>query len=137
MESTIKKLRLIRWALLAAIPPFAWLAEIGHSRGSSDWTWGHWLAIGFSVWSISGAFRLRGRLLRSSKEKPVNDAANAKGAKQWEAGQVFSLGVAVGVACWGLSIRMSFHGTLWQASIFYGMAAFLLLLWTPRMPPST
>jgi hypothetical protein len=137
MESTIKKLRLIRWALLAAIPPFAWLAEIGRSRGSGDWTWGHWLAIGFSVWSISGAFRLRGRLLRSSKEKPVNDAANAKGAKQWEAGQVFSLGVAVGVACWGLSIRMSFHGTLWQASIFYGMAAFLLLLWTPRMPPST
>ncbi len=137
MESTIKRLRLIRWALLASIPLFAWVAEIGRGSGSSDWTWRHWLAIGCAVWSISGAFRVRGRLLRSSKEKSVNDAAAAKGAKQWEAGQVFSLGVAESVASWGLAIRMVFHGTLWQASIFYVMGAFLLLLWTPRMPSGT
>jgi hypothetical protein len=137
MESTFKKVRLIQWALLLAIPLFAWVAEIGRDAGNSDWTWRHWLAIGFALWSVSGAFRVRGRLLRNSKEKLMNDAANAKGVKQWEAGQVISLAMAEGVAFWGLVIRMVFHGALWQASIFYVMAVFLLLLWTPRMPSGT
>jgi hypothetical protein len=137
MESTFKKVRLLQWALLLAIPLFAWVAEIGRDTGNSDWTWRHWLAIGFVLWSVSGAFRVRGRLLRSSKGKLINDAANAKGVKQWEAGQVISLAMAEGVAFWGLVIRMVFHGALWQASIFYVMAVFLLLLWTPRMPSGT
>src|ERR1700758_476586 len=90
MESAFRKVRLIQWALLLAIPLFAWVAEIGRGRGSSDWTWRHWLAIGLAIWSVSGGFRLRGRLLRSSKEKLMNDAADAKAGKQWEAGQLIS-----------------------------------------------
>jgi hypothetical protein len=69
-----------------------------------------------------------------SKEKLKKNATDAKAAKQWEAGHIISLAMAEGVALWGLVIRMVFHGTLWQASIFYVMALFLLLLWTPRMP---
>jgi len=137
MESAFKKVRLIQGALLLAIPLFAWAAEIGRGSGSSDWTWRHWLAMGLCVWSVSGAFRLRSRLLRRSKEKLMNNAADAKAAKQWEAGQVISLAMAEGVAFWGLVIRMVFHGTLWQASIFYVMGVFLLLYWTPRMPSRT
>jgi hypothetical protein len=76
MESAFKKVRLIQWALLAAIPPFAWVAEIGRGSGSSDWTWRHWLAIGLVIWSVSGAFRLRGRLLRS--KKLMNNAVTRK-----------------------------------------------------------
>ena len=115
MESAFRKVRLIQWALLLAIPLFAWVAEIGRSNGSSDWTWRHWLAISLCVWSVSGAFRLRRRMLRQSKEKLMRNTADAKAAKQWEAGQVISLAMAEGVAYWGLVIRMVFHGALWQA----------------------
>ena len=137
MESAFKKVRLIHWALLLVIPLFAWLAEIGRGSGSSDWTSRHWLAIGLCIWSVSGAFRLRSRLLRRSKEKLMNNTADAKAAKEWEAGQVISLAMAEGVAFWGLVIRMMFHGTLWQASLFYVTAVLLLLFWTPRLPLGT
>lgn len=137
MESVFKKVRLIQLALLLAIPLFAWVAEIGRGNGSSDWTWRHWLAIGLCVWSVSGALRLRSRMLRQSKEKLMRNIADAKAAKQWEAGQIISLAMAEGVAYWGLAIRMVFHGALWQASIFYVTGVLLLLFWTPRMPSGT
>lgn len=137
MESIFKKVRLIQWALLLAIPLFAWVAEIVRANGSSDWTWRHWLAAGLCVWSVSGAFRLRSRMLRQSKEKLMRNTSDPKAAKQWEAGQVISLAMAESVAYWGLVIRVVFHGALWQASIFYVMGALLLLLWTPRMPSET
>lgn len=137
MESAFKKARLIQWALLVAIPLFAWIAEIGRDSGSSDWTWRHWLAMVLCIWSVSGAFRLRSKLLRRSKEKLMNDAADAKAAKQWEAAQVLSLAVAVNVSFWGLVIRMVFHGTLWQASIFYVMGVLSLFFWIPRLPSGT
>jgi len=98
MESAFKKVRLIQWALLLAVPLFAWVAEIRRGSGSSDWTWRHWLAMGLCIWSVSGTFRLRSRLLRRSKEKLMNNPADAKAAKQWETGQVISLAMAEGVA---------------------------------------
>jgi hypothetical protein len=67
----------------------------------------------------------------------MRNSADAKAAKQWEAGQVISLAMAEGVAYWGLVIRMVFHGALWQASLFYLTGALLLLFWTPRMPSGT
>jgi len=134
MEPVFKKVRVIQWALLATIPLFAWVAEIGHGSGNSDWTWRHWLVMGLCVWSVSGTFRLRSRMLHRSEEKLKKNAADPKAAKQWEAGHIISLAMAEGVALWGLVIRMVFHGALWQASIFYVMALFLLFLWTPRMP---
>ena len=134
MESEFKKVRVVQWALLATIPLFAWVAEIGRSSGNSDWTWRYWLAMGLCVWSVSGTFRLRRRMVHRSEEKLKNNATDAKAAKQWEAGHVISLAMAEGVAFWGLVIRMAFRGTLWQASLFYVVALFLLLLWTPRMP---
>ena len=137
MESAFKKVRLIQWALLLVVPLLAWVAEIGRGSGSNDWTWRHWLAVGLCIWSVSGAFRLRSRLLRRSKEKLMNNAGDEKAAKQWEAGQVIGLAIAESVAFWGLVIRMVFHGALWQASIFYVMGVLLLLFWTPRMPSGT
>lgn len=137
MESAFKKVRFIQWALLAAIPLFAWVAEIGRGTGSSDWSWRHWFAMGLAVWSVSAAFRLRNRLVHRSTEKLMNDATDAKAVRQWEVGQVVTLAMVEGVGFWGLALRMVFHGTLWQASIFYATAVFLLLLWTPRMPSGT
>ena len=134
MESAFKKVRLIQWALLLAIPLCAWVAEIGRGSGSNNWTWRHWLTLGLCIWSVSGAFRLRSRLLRRSKENLMNNSAVANAAKQWEAGHVISLAMAEGVAFWGLLIRMVFHGTFLQAAMFYVMAVLLLLFWTPRMP---
>jgi hypothetical protein len=100
MESVFKKVRLIQWALLAAVPLFVWVAEIGRGSGSSDWTWRYWLAMGLAVSSVSGAVRLRSRLLRRSKEKLINDASGAKAIRQWEAGQVISLAMAESVGLW-------------------------------------
>lgn len=137
MESAFKKVRLIQWALLLSIPLFARVGEIGRDSGSNDWTWRHWLVIVLCIWSVSGAFRMRSKLLCRSKEKLMKDAADAKAVKQWEVGQVFGLAVAESVAQWGLVIRMVVHGTLWQASIFYVMAVLLLLFWTPRLPIGT
>jgi hypothetical protein len=73
-------------------------------------------------------------MVHRAEEKLEKNFADAKATKQWEAGHIISLAMAEGVAFWGLAIRMVFHGTLWQASLFYVMALFLLLLWTPRMP---
>ncbi len=136
MESAFKKVRLIRWVLLASIPLFVWVAEMVCGSGSSDWTWRYWLVVGLAVWTVSSAFRLRG-LSRRSVEKLKSDATDAKAARQWEAGQIFSSAGAESVALWGLVVRMVFHGTLPQASIFYVVALFLLLLWTPRVPGRT
>jgi hypothetical protein len=132
MDSAYKKVRLIQWALLAAIPLFAWVAEIGRGSGCRDWTWRLWLTMGLAVWSVSAAFRLRSRLMHRSTEKLKNNATDATAVKQWEVGQIISLAMAEGVAFWGLVVRIVFHGTLWQASLFYVMALFLLLLWTPH-----
>lgn len=77
---------------------------------------------------------MRSRLLRRSKEKLMNNDADAIATKQWEVAQVISLAMAEGVALWGLVIRMVFHGAFWQASMFYAIAVLLLLFWTPHMP---
>ena len=115
MDSCLRKLRLIHWGLLASIPFFAAVAEIGRNPGSSTWTWRHWFAAGLCCWVILGAFRLRSRLVDRSKER-------------------LTLAMAEGVAFWGLVVRMVFGGTLWQASPFYLSALALILLWAPRLP---
>jgi hypothetical protein len=137
MESSFKKVRLIQWALLAATLPLAWVAEIGRSVGNREWTWRLWLAVGLAVWSVSGAFRLRILLVDRSKATLMTNVIDAKAIRQWEVGQIVSLAMAESVAGWGLVVRMVFHGTLWQASIFYVAALFLLLLWAPRLPKLT
>lgn len=134
MESAFKKVRLTQLALLFAIPLFAWIGEIGRGNGSSDWNWRHWIAIALCIWSVSGAFRLRSRMLGQSTEKLMRNIADVKAVRQWEAGQIISLAMAESVAYWGLVMRTVFHGALWQASIFYSIGALLLLLWTPRRP---
>jgi hypothetical protein len=78
MESEFKKVRIVQWALLATIPLFAWVAEIGRSSGNSDWTWRYWLAMGLCAWSVSGTFRLRRRMVHRSEEKLKNNATDAK-----------------------------------------------------------
>jgi hypothetical protein len=133
-NSTLRKVRLIQWALMAVIPICAWLAEIGRSRGSSDWNWRHWLVAGLAFWAVSGGFRLRHRLAQGSGEALTKDASNPKGLRQWEVGQVIGLATAEAAALWGLMIRMVLDGAFWQASLFYAAAFFLLPLWTPRMP---
>jgi hypothetical protein len=134
IEPKLKKVRLIQWALIAAVPIFAFVAEIGRSRGSSNWTWRHWLVTGLALWSVSAGFHLRHRLLHRSEQALAKDASNLKTLRQWEVGQIIGLAMAEGVVQWGLVVRMVLGGALWQASLFYAAGLFLLLLWTPRPP---
>jgi F0F1-type ATP synthase membrane subunit c/vacuolar-type H+-ATPase subunit K len=137
MKSKLRKLRLIQLALIAVIPIFGCVAEIGRDSGRSDWSSWHWLVTGLALWGALGGFRLRGRMIRRSKESLAKDAYNPKALKQWEAGNVVALAVAEGVVAWGLVVRMVLGGALWQASLFYTAGLLLLLLWTPRTPSAT
>ena len=137
IRSRLRKLRLIQWALIAAISVFACVAEIAHGRGNGDWTLRHWLVTGLALWAVVGGFRVRHRLLHRSAEVLTKGASNPKALKQWEVGHVIGLALAGGVALWGLVVRMVLSATLWQASLFTRLVYFLLLLWTPRMPITT
>jgi F0F1-type ATP synthase membrane subunit c/vacuolar-type H+-ATPase subunit K len=137
MKAKLRKLRLIQLALIAVIPIFGWVAEIGRGRGSSDWTLGDWLVTGVALWAALGGFRLRRRMIGRSEEALAKDASNTKALKQWEAGHVIGLAMAGSVVLWGLVVRMVLGGALWQASLFYAAGLLLLLLWTPRTPIAT
>jgi hypothetical protein len=134
VKSKLTKLRLIQWALIAAIPIFGWVAEIGRDPGSNDWTLRHWVVVALALWVALGGFRFRRRLLDRSSQELAKDSSNPKALKHWEAGNVIGLAMAEAVVQWGLVVRMVLGGALWQASLFYGVGLLLLLRWTPRMP---
>jgi hypothetical protein len=75
--------------------------------------------------------------MRRSQEALVQDSAIPKAIKQWEGGHIVGMACAESIVLWGLVVRMALGGALWQASLFYLAALFLLLLWTPRMPSAT
>ena len=137
MKPKLKKLRLIQLAMIAVIPIFGWVAEFRRDSGNNDWTLRHWLAAGLALWSAFGGFRHRHRLLFRSEQAAAKDASNPKALKQWEAGNLIGLASAESLVLWGLVVRMVLGGALWQASFFYAVGLFLLLLWTPRIPITT
>jgi hypothetical protein len=134
INSSLRKVRLIQWAVIAWLLISAGIAEAVCGRGNSDWTPRHWLVTGLAIWAASVGFRFRPRLLHRAMETLANDAASSKGLKQWEAGNGIGLLMAAGVAGWGLVIRFVLRGAAWQGSLFYAAGIFLLLLWTPRLP---
>jgi F0F1-type ATP synthase membrane subunit c/vacuolar-type H+-ATPase subunit K len=133
VKSKLRKLRLIQFTMIAAIPMFGWVAEsIG--RGSSDWTLWHWVMTGLALYAALAGLFFRRRLMDRSQEAFAKDASNPKALKQWEAGHLIGLASAEAVVVWGVAVRMVLGGALWQASLFYAAGLILLLLWTPRMP---
>lgn len=125
-------IRLVHAVLITAIPLFALLAEVGRYQGSGRWTSLHWLMSGLAAWCIFEGFRFRSLWVFPSQRLLANDAGNSKALRRWKAGQLIVLTMAEAVAWYGLVVRMVLHGTLWQASLFYAVGLFLLLLWTPR-----
>lgn len=133
-RSKLRKLRLVQWALIAAVLMFVGVGELGGSPGSNDWTWQHWLVTGIALWAVWGGFRFRRRMLSRSKSTLAKDASDPRAAKQWQAGQLVALWIAQNIALLGLLVRVALGGALWQASMFYAASLALLLLWTPRLP---
>ncbi len=131
------KTRLIQSAFIASILLFVRVAESGRGRGNNDWTLWHWVMTGLAVYATLVGFSFRRKLLRRSEEALAKDASNPRALKQWQAGQFLGFAFAENIAIWGVLVRMVLGGALWQASLFYGAALFLLLLWTPRMPITT
>jgi hypothetical protein len=134
MKSKLRKLRLIQFAMIAAIFFFGWVAEIVCCRGSNDWTSRHWLMTCLAACAAWAGFRFRHMLLHRAEQKLVIDASDPKALKLWEAVQVCGLAMAVSTALWGIVVRMVLNGAFWQASLFYAAGLVLLLLWTPRLP---
>src|SRR6476661_8363993 len=132
MKSKLGKLRLFQTAHLAAIPLFAWVAESGRGHGSDAWTSWHWVMAGFALYAAVGGFFVRRRLILRSEEA-LSTELNPKALRQWEGGQLVGLTMAEGVVICGVVVRVFFGGALWQASLFYAVGLFLLLLWTPRL----
>jgi len=125
-------MRLVQAVLIIAIPLFALLAEVGRDHGRDRWTSLDWLMSGLATWCIFEGFRFRRLWVFPSQRLLANDAGNSKALRRWKAGQLIVLAMAEAVAWYGLVVRMVLHGTLWQASVFYAVGLFLLLLWTPR-----
>ena len=130
----LRNLRMLQCGLIAALLLFAGVAEMVCVPGNDDWNLKHWLITGMALWGVLGAFRLRRKLLDRSRQALTKEVSDPKGLKQWEAGHILSLSMALGVAVWGLLIRFVLVGARWQASLFYAAGIFLLLLWTPRLP---
>jgi hypothetical protein len=129
---SLKQLRLIQIGLIIATIVFATIAEIGRGPGSDEWTGRDWMVAGLALWLISGGFTVRRRISRRLAKLPEQERSDEKIIRMERTGQLFRLGVAQSVASWGMVVRMVLHGALWQASIFYAVGLFLLLLWTPR-----
>ena len=90
MESALKKMCLIQWALLLAIALFAVIAELSlEGSGSRDWNWRHWLLLGYAVYAASVALRFRRTLSKRSLEKIRNGGGDAQASEAWQAG-IFS-----------------------------------------------
>ena len=133
-KSKLTKLRLVQWALIAAVLMFVGVGELAGGPGRNDWIWQHWLVTGFALWAVWGGFSFRRRMLNRSRSTLAKDASDPRAAKQWQAGQLVALAAAENIALWGLLIRVAVGGALWQASLFYAASLALLLLWTPRLP---
>jgi hypothetical protein len=78
IESKVKVMRLIQSGLIASIPIFALVAEVGRGHGSGRWTSLHWLMSGLAVWCIAIGFRYRRRWVSDSQQVLANDASNSK-----------------------------------------------------------
>jgi|ERR1019366_9164356 hypothetical protein len=134
MKSKLRKLRLVQFAMIAAIPMYEWVAESTRGRGSSDWTLWHWVMTGLALYAAAVGFFFGRRMIPRSEEAIAKTVSDPKALKQWEAGHLIRLASAEAIAVWGVALRMVLGGTLWQASFFYAVGLLLLLLWTPRMP---
>ena len=124
IKANLRKLRLIQLGLIAALIIFACVAEIGRGHGNGDWISRHWLVAGLALWAASAGFRFRHRLLHRSGDALAKVASNPKALKQWEAGHVFSLVLAEGVALWGLVVRMVLGGHFGRPRCFTRLACF-------------
>src|ERR1700746_3404416 len=133
IQSRLKRLRVIQLAVIVCLLAALSLAEFFHKQEVNRWTWMHWLATGLSLYLILEGFYFRRRWMPPPGELFVGGALNRKNLDRWQAGQVFGLAMAGGVAFWGVAVRWVLHGPLWQASLFYITGIFFLLLWTPRV----
>ena len=129
---SLKQLRLIQIGLIIATIVFAMIAEIGRGPGSEEWTGRDWIVAGLALWLISSGFTVRRRIGKRVGKLSMQQRSDEKISRMQRVGQLFRLGIAQSVASWGMVLRMVLHGALWQASIFYAVGLFLLLLWTPR-----
>jgi hypothetical protein len=128
------KVRLIHSVFVVSIPLLAWVAQRGSPCDSSDWTLWHWVITGLALYSAFVGFFFRRKLMRRSEEALRTDDSNPKALKQWQAAHFVGMAAAEAIAFYGVILQMVLGGPLWQASFFYAIGLFLLLLWTPQTP---
>ena len=136
LKASVRKLRLFQFAMIAAVPILAGVAEIARHPGSNSWTLWHWVIAAVALSSVFSGSNLRRQMLARAATALARDASDPKALKQWEAGQMVGLAFAENVALWGLLVRVVLGGALWQASLFYSLSLILLLYWSPRLPTS-
>jgi F0F1-type ATP synthase membrane subunit c/vacuolar-type H+-ATPase subunit K len=134
LKASLSKLRLIEFAMIAAIPMFGRVGEMAGHPGSNNWTLWHWVVTSVALCIVFAGSRFRRRVLARAATALAKDASDPKVLKQWEAGHVVVMAFAENIALWGLVVRLVLGGALWQASLFYSVSLILLLYWTPRLP---
>jgi F0F1-type ATP synthase membrane subunit c/vacuolar-type H+-ATPase subunit K len=134
LKARLGKVRLFQLAMIASIPMFGRVAEMGRPLGGGRWTLWHWAVAALALSAVLWGASMRGRVIVSSEKALARDACDPKALRRWESGQILGMAFAESIVLWGLVVRTVLGGALWQASVFYAAGFILLLFWTPRMP---
>jgi hypothetical protein len=134
MESSIRLVCVVQWALLASIVLLAsfveWIQPAAVVRPQP-----YFYAIaGMGIWTLTGASFFRRKLLMPAEKilstKPDDEAA----LRRWRAGYIAIYAVCDNVAIWGVVLR--FLGFSLLTAIPFYLAGFLLLLYFAPRPPT-
>jgi F0F1-type ATP synthase membrane subunit c/vacuolar-type H+-ATPase subunit K len=118
LKARLSKVRLFELAMIASIPMYVWVREMGRPPGSGSWTLRHSIVAAFALSAVFSGASIRRRVLVRAEMALAKDASDPKALKQWESGQVIGMAFAESLVLWGLVVRTGLGGALWQASIF-------------------
>jgi LPXTG-motif cell wall-anchored protein len=133
MESSLKLLRIVQLALLAAIVLYAVIAEWVHPAPGTTTKAFFYVMTGLALLAVEGIFFFRRRKLKPSEEVLSVTPEDLFALKAWRTAYLVIYALCESVALYGVVLRFA-RFSFSQVAAFY-LAGFLLLLYfAPRRP---
>ena len=133
MESSLKLLRTVRLALLAAIVFYVVIAEWAHPAPGTTTKAYFYVITGLALWSVEGIFFFQRRKLRPSEEVLSARPEDVPALKGWRTAYIVIYALCEAVVLYGIVLRfMKF--SLLQVLPFYVAGFLMLLYFAPRRP---
>jgi hypothetical protein len=136
-ESSLRQTRILLAACLVSIPLMAYAGEVLGPATTTGVTTIGYLLVAVAILNIWSAFSWRRRRLQDASQILMSRPNDASAIKRWHATTVVLLSECESLAVWGVLMRVWGGGALQQAVPFYACAIILLLMFTPRLSPST